>query len=107
MPWGECTIEKEGTEVQCLEAQRRVGEEYIFRTRQGGTVYSKYNNDGSLGKSTHVFISVKQKKKMEICSKQRATINFYVQLKKNIGEMCALLREVYVEECFTKRSIQH
>ncbi len=61
--WGECTVEKEGNEVQHLEAHRGVGEEYIFRMRQGGTVYSEYNNDSSLGKSTCVLIDVWNKGK--------------------------------------------
>ncbi len=61
----ECTVEKEGNEVQYSEAHRRVGEEYIFRMRQGGTIYSEYNNDGSLGKSTQVLIGVWNREKNE------------------------------------------
>ncbi len=105
--WGEYTVEKEGNEVQHLEAHRRVGEEYIFRTRQDGTVYGKYNNDGSLGKSTRMLIGVWNSEKMDIRFKRRAAIDFCVQLGKDIGEMCALLREAYSEECFVKRMIQH
>ncbi len=44
---------------------------------------------------------------MDICSKQRVAIDFCVQLGKEIGERCALLREAYGEECFAKRTIQH
>ncbi len=44
---------------------------------------------------------------MDILSKQQPAINFCVQLGKDIGETCALLREVYSEECFAKWMIQH
>ncbi len=70
-------------------------------------MYGKNNNDDSLGKSTRKLISVWNKKKMGIRSKQRAMIDFCVQLGKDIGETCALLREAYSEECFAKQTIQH
>ncbi len=41
-----------------MEAHRHVEEEYIFRMRQGGTMYGKYNNDSSLGKFMCVLIGV-------------------------------------------------
>ncbi len=44
---------------------------------------------------------------MDICSKQRAAIDFCVLLGKVIGEIGALLREVCGGECFTKQTIQH
>ncbi len=42
---------KGGNEVQCLEVNRGVGEEYIFQTTQGSTMYDEYNYAGSLGNS--------------------------------------------------------
>ncbi len=44
---------------------------------------------------------------MDIRSKQWTAIDFCVWLGKDIGEMFPLLREVYDEECFAKRMIQH
>ncbi len=81
--WGECTVEKEGSEVQCSEAQWHLGEEYIFQTRQGGIVHCEYNNNGRLGKFTRVLISVRTRKKIDIRSKLRVVIDFCVRLGKD------------------------
>ncbi len=37
---------------------------------------------------------------MDICSKQRAAIDFCVRLGKDINETCALMHVAYREECF-------
>ncbi len=44
---------------------------------------------------------------MDICSKQQVAIDFCVRLGKDIVEVCGSLREVYGEECFAERTIQH